>query len=192
MTMGDRIAVLDEGELQQVGPPMELYYRPTNEFVATFIGSPSMNVLDATYDGDALALGGFDYALTDEQRADLDESLSGNAVRLGIRPEDVEFVAESGPRTAEFTAGVVEPMGDENVVHLAHEMGELIATISGSQVVRKGDTVRARLPSDHVHAFDARTGDAVFNRTRTEETATGVVGRPGSSAVTRSDGGGEP
>ena len=192
MTMGDRIAVLDEGELQQVGPPMELYYRPTNEFVATFIGSPSMNVLDATDDGDALALGGFDYALTDEQRAALDANLSGNAVRLGIRPEDVEFVAETGPRTAEFTAGVVEPMGDENVVHLEHEMGEIIATISGSQVVRKGDTVRARLPSDHVHAFDATTGDAVFNRTRTEETATGVVGRPGSSAVTRSDGGGEP
>ena len=192
MTMGDRIAVLNEGELQQVGPPMELYYQPTNEFVATFIGSPSMNVLDATYDGDALELGGFEYALTDDQRAALDADRSGNAVRLGIRPEDVEFAAETGPRTAEFTAGVVEPMGDENVVHLDHEMGNVVATISGSQVVRRGDTVRARLPSDHVHAFDAATGDAVFNRTRTEETATGVVGRGDSSAVTRSDGGGEP
>jgi len=111
---------------------------------------------------------------------------------LGIRPEDIELVAETGPRTAEFTAGVVEPMGDENVVHLEHEMGDVVATISGSQVVRRGDTVRARLPSDHVHAFDAASGDAVFNRTRTEETATGVVGRTDSGAVTGSDGGGEP
>ena len=189
MTMGDRIAVLNHGELQQVGSPMELYYQPTNEFVATFIGSPAMNVLDATYDGEKLVLGGFDYALTDQQRADLDANLSGDGVRLGIRPEDVEFVAESGPRTAEFTAGVVEPMGNENVVHLAHEMGELVATISGSQVVQKGDTVRVRLPADHVHAFDASTGAAAFNRTRTEETATGVVGHAGS--MTRSDGGEE-
>jgi len=137
MTMGDRIAVLNHGELQQVGSPMELYYQPTNEFVATFIGSPSMNVLDATYDGEKLVLGGFDYALTDQQRADLDANLSGDGVRLGIRPEDVEFVAESGPRTAEFTAGVVEPMGNENVVHLAHEMGELVATIRGRRSCRR-------------------------------------------------------
>jgi len=192
MTMGDRIAVLNDGELQQVGPPMELYYQPTNEFVATFVGSPSMNVLDATDDGDALALGGFDYALTDEQRAALDANLSGDAVRLGIRPEDVEFVAEPGPRTAEFTAGVVEPMGNENVVHLGHEMGELVAIISGSQVVRKGDTVRARLPSDHVHAFDATTGAAAFNRTRTERTATGVVGHDDAGRLPESDGGADP
>jgi len=190
MTMGDRIAVLNHGRLQQVGTPMELYYQPDNEFVASFIGSPSMNLVDATFEGDHLSLAGFDYALTERQRERLGTVDSGAPVRVGIRPEDVELVDEAGPRTTEFTASIVEPMGNENVVHLDNEFGEILATIGGSQVVRQGDRVRAKLPADHVHVFDGGSGSAIFNRTRTEETAPGVIGgRGGTGGVSGASGG---
>ncbi|MFC6825137.1 ABC transporter ATP-binding protein [Halopelagius fulvigenes] len=192
MTMGDRIAVLESGQLQQVGTPMEMYYEPANEFVATFIGSPSMNTLDATFDGEHLQLPGYTYEPTEAQREVLAADLSGDSVTLGVRPEDVVLADEPGPRTAEFTASIVEPMGSENVLHLRHEMGEIVATVSGGQRVREGDRVRVSLPADHVHAFDGETGEAVFNRTRTEETAPGVVGRStGSDGDTLADGAGE-
>lgn len=188
--MGDRIAVLNDGELQQVGTPMELYYQPDNEFVASFIGSPSMNLTDATYEGERLSLDGFSYDLTDSHREQLAAYSPGTTLRLGIRPEDVVLVDESGPRTTEFTARIVEPMGNENVVHLTHEFGEIVATIGGSEVVRQGDRVRARLPVDNIHVFDADSGTAVFNRTRTEVTAPGVIdddsgGRPGAAGGDR-------
>ncbi|WP_435127414.1 ABC transporter ATP-binding protein [Halobaculum sp. D14] len=192
MTMGDRIAVLNHGRLQQVGTPMELYYQPENEFVASFIGSPSMNLVDATYEGETLALDGFDYALTETHREQLSSLSRGDVVRLGIRPEDVELVDEPGPRTTEFTASIVEPMGNENVVHLEHEFGEVVATIGGSQVVRQGDRVRARLPADHIHVFDGGSGAAVFNRTRTEETAPGVIGGGEAGGGSRAAGGDAP
>jgi multiple sugar transport system ATP-binding protein len=191
MTMGDRIAVLESGRLQQVGTPMEMYYEPANEFVATFIGSPSMNILQATFDGEHLQLPGFTYELTDEQRDALASDLSGDSVSLGIRPEDLVLADESGPRTTEFTAGIVEPMGSENVLHLRHEMGEIVATVAGGQRVRDGDRVRVALPADHVHAFDGKTGEAIFNRTRTEETAAGVLGSSGSGGDTLADGSGD-
>ncbi|WP_435065094.1 ABC transporter ATP-binding protein [Halobaculum sp. EA56] len=187
MTMGDRIAVLNDGRLQQIGTPMELYYQPENEFVASFIGSPSMNLVEATYGGEALVLDGFEYTFTEGQREQLTTLVQGDTVVLGIRPEDVELVDESGPRTTEFTASIVEPMGNENVVHLEHEFGDVVATIGGSQVVRQGDRVRARFPADHVHVFDGTTGDAIFNRTRTEETAPGVIGSGGVSGATGGD-----
>jgi multiple sugar transport system ATP-binding protein len=191
--MGDRIAVLNDGKLQQIGTPLELYYEPENQFVGTFIGSPSMNVVEGVYDGQKLDLGGFDYELTDTQRDRLDTHLTGGEVTLGIRPEDLKFVSEMGSRTAQFTASIVEPMGNENVVHLDHEMGEIIATIGGSQIIRQDDRVRARLPADHVHVFDGETGEAMFNRTRTEETAAGVVNRGGTGpGATGASGGDAP
>ncbi|RKD86259.1 ABC transporter ATP-binding protein [Halopiger aswanensis] len=194
MTMGDRIAVLAGGELQQVGTPMEMYYEPANEFVATFIGSPSMNILEATFDGENIQLPGFTYEPTDAQREALDRDLRGDSLTLGIRPEDVVLTEEPGPRTTEFTASIVEPMGNENVLHLDHELGEVVATVAGGQRVREGDRVRVTLPADHVHAFDGETGQTVFNRTRTEETATGVIGsrsNSGGNALTDGSGTGE-
>ncbi|ESP89780.1 sugar ABC transporter ATP-binding protein [Candidatus Halobonum tyrrellensis G22] len=196
MTMGDRIAVLDDGRLQQVGTPMEMYYEPANEFVATFIGSPSMNTLAATFDGDDVLFPGFTYEPTAAQRDALADGLGGDSVTVGIRPEDVVLADEPGPRTTEFVATIVEPMGGENVLHLRHELGEVVATVAGGQRVREGDRVRARFPADHVHAFDGETGEAVFNRTRTDEPATGVVGtsagRDGDTLAGGSDPGDRP
>jgi multiple sugar transport system ATP-binding protein len=189
MTMGDRIAVLDGGRLQQVGTPMETYYEPANEFVATFVGSPSMNIVEGTFDGEAIQLPGFEFPLAGDQREAVEAGLTGETVRLGVRPEDIVLTDETGPRTVEFETLVVEPMGNENVLHLDHEMGEVVATVGGNQRVRKGDRVRATLGADRVHAFDGTTGEALFNRTRDEQRPPGVVGAGGTDDRAETDGG---
>jgi multiple sugar transport system ATP-binding protein len=168
MTMGDRIAVLDDGVLQQVGTPLECYHTPANRFVAGFIGEPSMNFFPTTREGDALSAERFTYPLP----ADVHETL-GDAtnVTLGVRPEDVEFAAESdtlGPHDFECVVDVVEPVGESNNVYLrfgdAPDGETFIATISGMRTVSSGDRVVATIPPEAIHLFDDRTGKALKNR----------------------------
>ncbi|WP_396612372.1 ABC transporter ATP-binding protein [Haloferax sp. S1W] len=163
MTMGDRIAILNDGELQQVATPLEAYHRPANRFVAGFIGEPSMNFFEMDVEGDALVGDSFTYSLSAESQA----SVSGsNRVTLGIRPEDVELVADgSADHTYETTVDVVEPMGNENAVYL--DFGDhvrFVATVGGMRRVEAGETVYARIPEDAVHLFDTTSGDALQNR----------------------------
>ena len=162
MTMGDRIAVLDGGELQQVGTPLECYHSPANRFVAGFVGDPSMNFVDCELRGERLVADDFEYPLSAELLAAL---RGANGVTLGVRPEDVEIVAPEDERaTLTTTVEVVEPMGDENVVHLALGERELVATVSGMRRVEAGATVGVHLPEDALHLFDGATGEALRNR----------------------------
>ena len=166
MTMGDRIAVLDGGRLQQVGTPLECYHEPANEFVAGFVGDPSMNFLDCEVRGDRLSAAAFDYPLV----GDLRDAVRGtDRVTLGVRPEDV---ALSGPDDdPTFVAGVdvVEPMGDENVVHLTAGDETLVATVPGMRRVESGTEVGVSLPPETVHLFDGQTGEALRNRVVDDE-----------------------
>ncbi|MDG5819018.1 ABC transporter ATP-binding protein [Natronococcus sp. A-GB7] len=168
MTMGDRIAVLDDGKLQQIGTPLECYHEPSNLFVAGFIGDPSMNFLELEYDRmDGTARGtGVSYRFVDEQRARLENGLTGDGVTLGIRPEDIEVAESADPTTVEAEVEVVEPMGKENFLHVSVGDARLTASISGEYVVDEDRTLRLRFPQSKVHAFDSASGDAVFNRDR--------------------------
>jgi multiple sugar transport system ATP-binding protein len=168
MTMGDRIAVLNDGELQQLGTPLECYHEPSNLFVAGFIGDPSMNFLELEYDrtSGAAAGEGITYQFTDEQRARLDDDLTDREVTLGVRPEDIEVAESAGPTTVEADVEVVEPMGRENFLHVAVGSARLTASISGEYVVDENRTLRLRFPQSKVHAFDSTGGEAVFNRDR--------------------------
>ncbi|WP_117594527.1 ABC transporter ATP-binding protein [Haloprofundus halophilus] len=168
MTMGDRIAVLDDGQLQQLGTPLECYHEPANRFVAGFIGSPSMNFVEMEYDptaGRGLT-DGVTYQFTDEQTSVLG---SRGRVTLGIRPEDVELAGESGPDTVEATVEVVEPMGREHLLHLDVGGDEVTASVSGDYDIDIGDRVRLQFPRDRIHAFDAGSGETLFNRSRQTE-----------------------
>ncbi|AGN02755.1 putative sugar ABC transporter ATP-binding protein [Salinarchaeum sp. Harcht-Bsk1] len=126
MTMGDRIAILDGGVLQQIGTPLECYHRPNNQFVAGFIGEPPMNFLNVDHEDGTLVNENVEYSLP----ADVEESLEpGAEYVLGIRPEDIELQigGDGGDHLLEATVDVVEPTGDENVVYLALDeaaMGE--------------------------------------------------------------------
>ncbi|EMA57073.1 ABC transporter ATP-binding protein [Halorubrum lipolyticum] len=169
MTMGDRIAILDGGELQQIASPLKCYHEPANQFVASFLGEPSMNFFDVALDGDRLVGDVFEYPIDDEVRADLGEATD---LVLGIRPEAIKLVeSKSDAHEFEMTVDVVEPMGDENTVYLHFdpdadpESAEtLVATIDGFTRVSEGDSVVARIPQDAIHIFDGLTGEALHNR----------------------------
>jgi multiple sugar transport system ATP-binding protein len=166
MTMGDRIAVLDEGVLQQVGTPLECYHEPANRFVAGFIGEPSMNFFDVERQGTRLVADRFDYPLSEATRAALGDTTE---LALGIRPEDIELVGEPGDHAFETAVDVVEPMGDANACYLTFDRSgtdpeTFVATVGGMQQVEAGQPAVAHLPESAIHLFDRATGEALRNR----------------------------
>ncbi len=173
MTMGDRIAILDGGRLQQVGTPLECYHEPANTFVAGFIGEPSMNFLQCSVEGEALVDGEFRYPLSRE----VADAVGGaDTVTLGIRPEDV-VVGESvgAEHTFAATVDVVEPRGNENTVHLtlAANGDSAVATVDGMRSLDEGGEVSVGVPEDAVHVFDGVSGEALHTRRLADvETAT--------------------
>ena len=143
MTLADRIVVLNAGDIQQVGTPLELYERPANLFVAQFIGSPNMNVFDVTPQAGALRLGN-------------GAVLPGpaEARHLGIRPEHIRILAEGGDVTAE--AQVIERLGsDTNIYTSVEGLGPLLVRVGGNVALKSGDTVHLHFPRDKLHLFDA-------------------------------------
>ncbi|RSZ61819.1 ATP-binding cassette domain-containing protein [Corynebacterium hylobatis] len=133
MTMGDRVAVLKEGILQQVAPPRELYDRPVNEFVAGFIGSPSMNLFP------------------------------GEGVTLGVRPEAMRVLTAGDDLPAgwvpkEGTVDLVEELGSESYVYAISEGVRLVARLGHKDVPRPGEQVRLAFDPAQAHHFDLRSG----------------------------------
>jgi len=171
MTLGDRIAVMSSGKLQQLGPPQELYDEPTNLFVAGFIGSPPMNLIRGRADGGRVTAG--DLTFERSEVADGD-------VAVGIRPETVVQQSDGLP-SFEFLVDVVEPLGDEVVVHgstagttveTGAEEEELPTMLEGSRTpitarfdpgvrFHPGDRLRLGVRPDRLHLFDLRTGAAI-------------------------------
>ncbi|SFR65316.1 multiple sugar transport system ATP-binding protein [Halogeometricum rufum] len=160
MAMGDRIAVMNDGELQQVGAPETVYRSPTNEFVADFIGSPSINLLTVDVEGSTLVgPGDFEYDLSDESPVQ-----GYDRVRAGFRPEDVELVPEGGTST---TVNVAEHMGNENFLYLELAGRELTARIDSAVRPETGETVRFTFGEEALYLFDPDTGDALKTKTDT-------------------------
>ncbi len=129
MTLGGRIAVLQHGAVVQVGAPLELYRRPANTFVATFLGSPPMNLLD--------------------------ERVNGNIVKIGIRPEDVQISTSQRDGWDEARALVVEPMGSEMLVTLDRNGQRLVTRAAADLPVKPNDIVWVHLPPQRLIEFDA-------------------------------------
>ncbi|AFZ74737.1 ABC transporter ATP-binding protein [Natronobacterium gregoryi] len=171
MTMADKIAILNDGQLQQVGTPLECYHEPANLFVAGFIGEPSMNFFDASRDGDRLVHEQFEYELSDETAAEIGDH---DEVVLGVRPEDIEVRSDcEAAHSYETVVDVVEPMGDENNVYLAFDSEReetFVATIDGFQHVEREQSIVARLPEEAIHVFDRESGRALRNRTLDTQT----------------------
>lgn len=166
MTMGDRIAVLNNGKLQQIATPVEAYYRPDNRFVAGFIGSPSMNFIEISIKNNTSPMRfehpAFSYKPSDK----LIKKLPSNRQRvlIGIRPEDFEIVSEAGPTTIEVEIDVVEPLGKEQLMYFELDQKTHTASVPGYYDINEGDTVYLRIPSGRVHLFDPETGDTIANR----------------------------
>jgi len=167
MTMGDRIAILDGGRLQQLGTPMQCYHEPSNVFVAGFLGEPSMNFFELTHRDGTLTGDEFEYDLPPEAAA----AAEGHSdVVLGIRPESVEITDGSEEEGIPATIDVVEPHGDANAVHLRVGDGteaSLTVMVNGMRYLASGQDVRVHFPGDAIHLFDGESGDALHNRTLT-------------------------
>ena len=179
MTMGDLIAILDGGELQQIGTPLECYYAPANRFVAGFIGEPSMNFVECTREGDTLHADGFDYRVSEET---LDDVGSVTDLTMGIRPEDIEVVPEPDrPNDVAVEVDVVEPFGKENNLYLFPEAADrneaIVATVEGRTRVGADDRVGMRVPEKHIHLFDRQDGTALRNAVVEEADLSPVVER---------------
>jgi len=160
MTMGQRIAVMSDGLLQQVGTPQGLYDRPKNRFVAGFIGSPSMNFIEVNIPGGGttdLSEGSFHFPLPPSYREALQSS--GNKVIAGFRPEHLDLGEVDGTvATIKGTADVVEYLGNEELLHVTSDGHELVAIVSSAYKVKSGDDVELRLPVGKLHLFHAETG----------------------------------
>jgi len=165
MTMGDRIAVLNEGELQQVAPPEECYDRPANRFVAGFIGSPSMNFFDIT-----VARNGSDATVAaDDFETALPLDIASGEYTLGIRPEDFEVADRDG--RVETVVDVVEPMGSDNFLYLETTVEErdLTARVSSDFHPGRGDRVELTFAPEDVHFFDEDGNRVEFDSEQTIE-----------------------
>jgi len=166
MTLGDRIAVMKDGTLQQVAPPLEIYDRPANKFVAGFIGTPPMNFLEGTLAAENGGLyfdeGSGRVALPERFKALL-ESRIGRKATLGIRPELIAPRAVAGtPNMQESVLGVrvnvVEPLGDEMLVYLSTAHHDLIAKVDAHHEVAVGQEIEIALNMARSHVFDPETG----------------------------------
>jgi multiple sugar transport system ATP-binding protein len=161
LAMGDRIAVLHEGVLQQVGPPQEVYERPATLFVASFIGSTRMNFLTCAYHTDQGALVGPDQSWTlpvpERIRLGVARSKDPGALVLGVRPEDVQLLAETGNGDLEGRVYVVEPLGDRNIYDV--QLGPALIKIKTSPtfMMESGKRVSLRFNLERAHLFDAMT-----------------------------------
>src|SRR5688572_14865922 len=159
MTMGDRVAVMKLGELQQVDTPLGLYDRPVNLFVAGFIGSPQMNLLEAHAKDGKAQIGEF-VVPVDEAAA---HKIQGDAnITVGVRPEAWRIVSENeGGLPVQIT--VVEELGSDAFVYgtsgVEGTPANMIIRVHGRDKVRKGETVYVTTDPHHVHVFDTDSGE---------------------------------
>jgi ABC-type sugar transport system ATPase subunit len=129
MTLGGRVAVMQRGSIVQIGPPLDLYRRPANTFVATFLGSPPMNLTE--------------------------HANNAGAVTLGVRAEDILVATSSTTGFDEARVLVVEPMGSETLVTLEYRGQRLVARVPGDARYEPGQTTWVKLPPDRIVEFDA-------------------------------------
>ncbi len=161
MTLGQRIVILNGGQVMQVDTPLSLYERPANRFVAGFIGSPAMNFLGGTLvrdDGLHLALDGPGDAVTLPASFDPPAATVGAPVVLGIRPEHIELTdAEQAACRAQLQ--VIEPLGNETLLYLALADEQLVVRGPGQVAATIDQTLGLSLAAEHIHLFDPGNGD---------------------------------
>ena len=166
LTLADRIVVMSDGLIQQVGAPDEIYERPANTFVASFLGSPTINYLDGAVrqaDGELVFEGeGVRLTLPPAMARQLTER-GRQQVRLGIRPEDVDERAE--PREGESLHGRVDsvmPVGSDQFLGMKVAGGELFFRVGKDLRHEWGERIALSLDMSRLHAFDPETGESLL------------------------------
>jgi len=158
MSLGDKIVVMDHGNVQQVGTPQEVFFHPRNVFVAKFVGTPTMNMFDGTLkpngDGLYVDLAGLELKVLERFPA----ASLGMPVTWGVRPESVKLVDESQPGDVPGTIELIEALGSRQQVFVRVADKLFSAMIDALQPVRIGETVHLRFDDRGTHLFNAETG----------------------------------
>jgi multiple sugar transport system ATP-binding protein len=157
MTLADRIVIMRAGRIEQVGSPDEVYNHPATTYVASFIGSPAMNLVPGELAGDAIRLE--DGAML-PMPAGHGDGAPGRRVTVGIRPEDL-MLAPAGVPALEVTAGVVEPLGSDTLVLFSLADTEMTARLPPRDTPLTGAPLRLRPDPARLHLFDAETGRVI-------------------------------
>ena len=167
MTLGDRICVMNDGELQQMDTPLDVYNHPENIFVAGFIGSPQMNFIDGKLEQQENR---FD-CVTDQfrMRFELVPTSNGESfnhdIKVGIRPE--KFFRNPLDKKSKNIIGrvsLIEPMGNETYIYLECSQQNLIARVKADNTFRIGDQIELWVSPDHCNIFNAKTGKRIFTK----------------------------
>ena len=153
MTMADKIVVMRDGHVEQVGPPLELYDTPANTFVAGFIGSPSMNLIDGMVENGRFKNDGISLALESANGAG-----AGHAITIGLRPEHLLLAGEDADGAIEATVAVIEPTGAETHIVARAGSHELVAVIRERHDFFVGQPIRLKPEPGMIHLFDGETG----------------------------------
>ena len=168
LTMGDRIAVLKDGVLQQVGTPRDLYESPKNEFVAGFIGSPAMNLFASDLTETGVAFGTSVVPLERDTVA----RATGSQVTIGVRPEDIVVGPAGGPGLS-VHIDLVEELGADGYLYGHSEINgtrtDVVARVDGRNHPNAGETVSLTARHNHVHTFDIESGERLNNAPVTSE-----------------------
>lgn len=183
MSLGDKLIILDDGNIQQIGTPDEVYHEPVNEFVAGFIGSPSMNFVEVTMDGDDVvrattSVKGFEYPLEPDVADRYD---SYEEFTLGVRPEYFTVHTKAVDNAIHGEVEVTEPQGDQQIIDviIGEENGERIdlRVVAPNTIdTNRGDDIWLTIDDKLVHGFDPQTGERigevdVSTRTKASEAA---------------------
>jgi multiple sugar transport system ATP-binding protein len=162
--MADRIGVLNEGKILQIGSPEDIYERPECVFVAKFVGSPSINTFDAEIDKDKLVIGDKDMicCLSKEQCKSLDK-LDKKKIIFGIRPEDIEVTREKkDDKSIQGEVYFSQSMGAEDILNLSISKDILLRAISPPKIlIKTGEKVFININMDRAHLFDIGTENRI-------------------------------
>ncbi len=157
MTMSDRVVVINEGAIQQVGTPREVFAQPTNRFVGEFIGSPSMNFFDVTISGTTLSGNDISVSVSESLATRLEDAQIQRG-HLGIRPEHMRFANVDDRNAISAVLDVQEPVGDDNYLYLRTGDTEFTMRVLGSVDHEEGDSITVAFDESEIHLFDQTTG----------------------------------
>jgi len=158
MTLGDRVVVMKDGLVQQMGAPLELYGRPANRFVAGFIGSPAMNFVNATISGDGR------WAETEGLRLQVPERLrahGGKRLTLGVRPEALRIANGADQHGFATTVDVIEPLGNEILLNFKAGGAAMVARVDPGVRIKPHESVRFAIDPERLHFFDTQSEAAL-------------------------------
>lgn len=168
MTLADRIVVLKDGYIEQVGTPLELFLKPANVFVAGFIGTPPMNLLDCKIEKEneqdwLVFSGGLRIPVPQKEGATHGDKQD---VVMGLRMEEITLASEKNSFPNEWifpgVVKVVEPLGNENHLHIEISGEKFVARCEGRKVVKAGEKINVAFNLEQLHIFDAKTTKVIY------------------------------